>query len=376
MAYTPRVYLAGPIQHANDNGKGWRARVKQNYDECEWIDPLDKYDATEHEYQEWTDEQIVEDDLTMIDNADALLVHWPRHASTRPAYPTEVGSRMCEDCGKEYSQLSKHYSMGKCEYPTPSEKEKEAIKGMVMSDGYIGNRSGTPRLDVQMVNPTALEQFAEEIPSFHPKMWKAGKVTDAENQIYRLTTISHPWLNEVASWYDSGKKVYPDNLSLSPTMAKWWYVGDGSMIWNKKAAHGYIQISCVNESENPEKLSRILSDFEPTVYSGGECSLNTENTRKFLDYIGEPVQGMKYKWKMDDIENYQREKPFTHVSTTGTPMEIRYAHEHDIFTVVQHTLDDPSPWLTYHANVCVDTFEEAVKTLTYALWADRGENMP
>jgi nucleoside 2-deoxyribosyltransferase len=138
MAYTPRVYLAGPIQHANDNGKGWRARVKQTYDECQWIDPLDKYDATEHEYEEWTDEQIVEDDLRMIDDADGLLVHW------------------------------------------------------------------------------------EEVP------------------------------------------------------------------------------------------------------------------------------------------------------TCGTPMEIRYAYANDIFTVVQHTLDDPSPWLTYHAHVEVEAFQEAVDTLTYALWADRG----
>jgi nucleoside 2-deoxyribosyltransferase len=60
------------------------------------------------------------------------------------------------------------------------------------------------------------------------------------------------------------------------------------------------------------------------------------------------------------------------VPTCGTPMEIRYAYANDIFTVVQHTLDDPSPWLTYHAHVEVEAFQEAVDTLTYALWADRG----
>lgn len=75
MAYTPPVYLAGPIQHAADRGKGWRERIKER-DECRWIDPFEKYDSTTDEGAEWTDEDIVEDDLQMIDGAEALLVHW------------------------------------------------------------------------------------------------------------------------------------------------------------------------------------------------------------------------------------------------------------------------------------------------------------
>jgi nucleoside 2-deoxyribosyltransferase len=75
MAYQPSVYLAGPIQHAADRGKGWRARIKQR-DECDWRDPFDKYDATTDEGAEWSDEQIVQNDLHMIDACRALLVHW------------------------------------------------------------------------------------------------------------------------------------------------------------------------------------------------------------------------------------------------------------------------------------------------------------
>lgn len=75
MTYQPPVYLAGPIQHAQDRGKGWRARVKDEYDECSWVDPFDKYDTTDP-LAEWTEEDIVEDDLAMIDSCQALLVHW------------------------------------------------------------------------------------------------------------------------------------------------------------------------------------------------------------------------------------------------------------------------------------------------------------
>lgn len=75
----PRVYLAGPIQHAGDHGKGWRARVKEEYDGFEWVDPLDKYDDTksyDEIDEEWSNARIVEEDLTMIANCDAILVHW------------------------------------------------------------------------------------------------------------------------------------------------------------------------------------------------------------------------------------------------------------------------------------------------------------
>jgi len=71
----PSVYLCGPIQFAADRGKGWRNRVKRR-DECDWLDPFDKYDNTTDEGAEWSDEAIVENDLNMINNSDALLVHW------------------------------------------------------------------------------------------------------------------------------------------------------------------------------------------------------------------------------------------------------------------------------------------------------------
>jgi len=51
--------------------------LKQKHNEFEWIDPLDKYKtSSKPESAEWTDTDVVEDDLAMIDDSDALLVHW------------------------------------------------------------------------------------------------------------------------------------------------------------------------------------------------------------------------------------------------------------------------------------------------------------
>lgn len=78
----PRVYLAGPIQHAQDRGKGWRARVKDKYDHIEWVDPIDKYDgsspANEDMAAEWEDERIVAEDKALIDDCDGIMIHYEK----------------------------------------------------------------------------------------------------------------------------------------------------------------------------------------------------------------------------------------------------------------------------------------------------------
>jgi nucleoside 2-deoxyribosyltransferase len=73
---TTKVYLAGPIQHVRDYGKGWRELIKQRRSDFEWVDPMDKYNTMEEAEAEWTETDIVEDDLAMIDDCDGLLVHW------------------------------------------------------------------------------------------------------------------------------------------------------------------------------------------------------------------------------------------------------------------------------------------------------------
>jgi hypothetical protein len=74
------VYLAGPIQHAADHGKGWRERLKcgdiKHSADVKFIDPLDKYNTHEMEAEEWSQENIVREDIELIAESDAVLVHW------------------------------------------------------------------------------------------------------------------------------------------------------------------------------------------------------------------------------------------------------------------------------------------------------------
>lgn len=73
-----RIYMAGPVQHADDYGVGWRQMIKQEYpDRFDWADPLDVYHAGDMGVErEWTDEEIIVKDLRMIDESDGVLVGW------------------------------------------------------------------------------------------------------------------------------------------------------------------------------------------------------------------------------------------------------------------------------------------------------------
>lgn len=81
-----KVYLAGPIRKSNDNGIGWRDRIKeeiQDWPNLDVICPSDKFNAPEEGLEIVEDPQrdgeigvseIVESDKADIQEADALFV--------------------------------------------------------------------------------------------------------------------------------------------------------------------------------------------------------------------------------------------------------------------------------------------------------------
>ena len=89
--YTPTIYLAGPVQHADDGGHDWRDDVIAQYgDQLDFLNPLDKYDtpSTEVEWlqpgevpSDYPDDvevlspsEIVSADKAMIESSDVVLI--------------------------------------------------------------------------------------------------------------------------------------------------------------------------------------------------------------------------------------------------------------------------------------------------------------
>lgn len=75
-----KIYLAGPIQHAPDDGRAWRESIKNQWeDAAEWIDPGAAIPADEARSME--PEKLIRKDKALIDGCDALLVGLTAHRS-------------------------------------------------------------------------------------------------------------------------------------------------------------------------------------------------------------------------------------------------------------------------------------------------------
>lgn len=73
----PDVYLAGPIQHSDDSGKGWREKVQDMTSSVNFVNPHDKYEhdgVDDYDDVDASIEEIVELDKHMVLDSDALLV--------------------------------------------------------------------------------------------------------------------------------------------------------------------------------------------------------------------------------------------------------------------------------------------------------------
>lgn len=85
MTDTPAIYLGGPIQHSDDDGKTWRERVVDRYGSAfEFHDPWEKYPDgvsngeildPDSEYH-WEDAEIMAGDRHQIRKSDGILIKY------------------------------------------------------------------------------------------------------------------------------------------------------------------------------------------------------------------------------------------------------------------------------------------------------------
>lgn len=232
-------------------------------------------------------------------------------------------STECPKCEETFSYVGNHWRYNDSHRPTLSQHQREIITGLLMGDGSLDSRSGNPILTVEMTNKQYLEQIdqkfgvlstgvkhkcsaerAAERAKDSPSGFKVSGNPDNYNAKYRLRTRSLPELSEW-DWYDSGSKVWPEDIELTPTVLKHWYAGDGSI--NNNGHRFYIELHCTNEADNKEKVESYFSDIDIEISrwrDDGEDSehrrcaaiFNKQRSKQLLDYMGEPPSGFGYKW--------------------------------------------------------------------------------
>ncbi|WP_158057154.1 hypothetical protein [Halorussus halophilus] len=222
----------------------------------------------------------------------------------------------CPSCRRNFKRLGTHWARSECERPSFSEHQIEILVGLLMGDGDIHGRSDpNPHFRIRMTNPAFLSylddcfgvlstgvfldrdadyQYRQAAESEHEKF----TVTNREeyNDLHGLRTRSHPQLHELKQWYRSGEKRFPSDLTITPTIAKMWYVCDGWLA-QEKDHRPCVMIKATNEADRAEYLKNLFSEqgLEPH-FTRTELQFTTNQTEGFLDWIGSPLPGFEYKW--------------------------------------------------------------------------------
>lgn len=227
-------------------------------------------------------------------------------------------SDVCPVCGEENGRLGQHWASGRCTYPKLSDHQRDVVTGVLMSDGYINRRDGrNPRLKVDSINKKYLHLLDEIFDAFstgEPTCYRTADEAASRDTLSRFDNSSYqdqytwgsrslPELEKWAGWYDSGKKIWPEDITLTPTVLKHLYAGDGSL--HKK--NRTITIYLSNEMENRDKVNDYFTEqglpepiWQEESRDDGSISArirwNKNESKELLEYMGQPVMGHEYKW--------------------------------------------------------------------------------
>jgi hypothetical protein len=224
---------------------------------------------------------------------------------------------ICEQCENQYERVTTHWARSSsCSHPDLSYHQKQIITGTLMGDGIIEkdfNRN--PSLVVRTITPNYLKHIDEkfgllgtgvsacrtaEEGAKSARSSGIDKDANAENysKLYRWASVNHPDLHEFHDWYSTGQKVWPEKISLTPTVLKHWYCCDGH--YDNREYNNRIKIAMSNEIENKKKIKSMFrrSDLpEPSNYTKyGHIEFTVDSSKYLWEYMGEPLPDFDYKW--------------------------------------------------------------------------------
>jgi len=238
----------------------------------------------------------------------------------------------CEQCGEEFQQIGGHWSKSStCSYPPLTQRQYEICIGLLMGDGSIGAKHSVNQyIQVAMIKEKYLEYINEIFGKFGTSVFlrttaeqeaqqnrESGFRPDAKQEdysdIYYWSTRTHPTISELTSWYSSGEKIWPEDIDLTPTVLKHWFVGDGHFQNSNYKKH--IEIVSSKEADNEEKVVSYFEDAglpRPNTWNITErdngridCKAiwNVRESEELWEYMlsdghGIPP-GFEYKWPVE-----------------------------------------------------------------------------
>jgi len=216
-------------------------------------------------------------------------------------------TEQCPTCSNEYKRLGTHWSYSPNHRPNISESQRELITGLLMGDGWVRTTPTTknPIFAMEMITKSYIDSVAERLKPFTTKVVKRDRSDEngVSDTTWVIRTCSHPDLFEFNDWYQTGQKVFPEDIKLTPTTLKSWYVCDGSFRNNS-----IITIHSGNEYQNSEKIrkmftcsnlptpDRIYGEVDKKGHSHGCITFTVPDSEELVEYMGQAPDGFGYKF--------------------------------------------------------------------------------
>lgn len=179
-----------------------------------------------------------------------------------------------------------------------SDKLLEIIYGELLGDGHI---RPTQHQAFFQYNTSNKEYCMWLKKQFNNDGIKTSKIYKINNGVgvsgnilvsFHFKTISTIEFKDIREkWYDN-IKIVPEDLNLTPTIVRHWWIGDGSLSSQKFATNGFLKRDVdllVNKLNNIGIKSKRYKDN--TIY------VSRKSIKELISFIGKcPVKSYNYKW--------------------------------------------------------------------------------
>jgi hypothetical protein len=182
----------------------------------------------------------------------------------------------------------------------------------MMGDGCVVRVKETarPHFKIRVIKEEYLESVRAQFGKLMTDVRLEHKAEDnpySNHDVYGVQTRNLSELEQYIGWYETGKKVWPDDIEITPTVMKHWFVQDGTKMKQQDNWSPRCKIQLDNERGNSEKVLSYFDDSDcpaPDRWSEYESKgknntrivWNTAATERLYDYMGNPLPGFEYKW--------------------------------------------------------------------------------
>jgi len=199
--------------------------------------------------------------------------------------------------------------LAKRNYLDLSDKLSNLLEGELLGDGCItmnGSRSALYQ------HGSKYEEYLIWLSGIFADLGlgQVGKICKYWNEEYETfgyhyQSRSYPELVPIRQrWYPNGEKIVPQDLILTPIMARQWFIGDGGL--HNQVGHHPDICFCTDDFDKAS-IDHLLIELRAKGFkvthqpSENRIGMSVYSVKDFLDWIGPcPIDCYSYKWNYQD----------------------------------------------------------------------------